>query len=221
LPPMVATDDERASVGLMSRGPRFQASGAIYHLTSRGTEGRDVYLDDLDRRLFLRGLSQVVEECSWRCGAYCLMTNHFHLLVQTLEPNLAVGMHRLNSDYANYFNRRHDHVGHLFQSRYASELIERESHLLETCRYIVLNPVRAGLCRRPGNWPWSSYRATAGYESASAFLDVDWVLGQFGTTPRQAALRYVEFVAEGLRDAAESAVSGGLAPGHGPKWAQG
>jgi putative transposase len=188
-------------------------------LTSRGTEGRDVYLDDLDRRLFLRGLSEVVEVCSWKCGAYCLMTNHFHLLVQTLEPNLAIGMHRLNSDYANYFNRRHDHVGHLFQSRYASELIERESHLLETCRYIVLNPVRAGICRRPGNWPWSSYRATAGYDSPPAFLDVDWVLGQFGTTRRQAALRYVEFVSAGLREVAERAVSGGLAPGHGPKWA--
>lgn len=190
-------------------------------MTSRGAEGRDVYLDDLDRRLFLRGLSEVVEECSWKSGAYCLMTNHFHLLVQTLEPNLAVGMHRLNSNYANYFNRRHDHVGHLFQSRYSSELIERESHLLETCRYIVLNPVRSRICRRPGRWPWSSYRATAGYESPPAFLAFDWVLGQFGTTPRQAALRYVEFVAEGLRDAAERAVSGGLAPGHGPKWGQG
>jgi putative transposase len=205
----------------MPRAPRFQAPGAIYHLTSRGTEGRETYLDDLDRQVFLRVLAEVVQERSWACGAYCLMTNHFHLLVRTPEPDLAVGMHRLNSDYANYFNRRHDHVGHLFQSRYASELIERESHLLETCRYIVLNPVRAGICRRPGRWPWSSYRATAGYDSPPAFLAVDWVLGQFGTTPRQAALRYVEFVAEGLRDAAERAVSGGLAPGHGPKWAQG
>jgi REP-associated tyrosine transposase len=197
----------------MPRGPRFQASGAIYHLTSRGTEGRDIYLDDLDRRRFVRVLAEIVQERNWTCGAYCLMTNHFHLLVQTPEPDLAIGMHRLNSDYANYFNRRHDHVGHLFQSRYSSEVIERESHLLETCRYIVLNPVRAGLCRRPGRWPWSNYGATAGYDSPPAFLAVDWILAHFGTTPRRAALRYVEFVAEGLRDAAER----GRVRGPGPR----
>jgi REP element-mobilizing transposase RayT len=198
----------------MPRRPRLQAPEAIYHLTSRGTEGRDIFLDDLDRRRFLSVLEKVVLERSWLCGAYCLMTNHFHLLVQTPNADLAVGMHQLNSAHANYFNRRHDHVGHLFQSRYASEVIVRESHLLEVCRYIVLNPVRAGLCRRPGWWPWSSYRATAGYVSPPNFLAVGWVLGQFGTTPRQAALRYVEFVAEGLSDAARQAVSRGLAPGH-------
>src|SRR5918994_456774 len=160
----------------MPRRPRCQAPGAIYHVTSRGTEGRDVFLDDLD-----------------------------------------VGMHRLNSAHANYFNRRHDHVGHLFQSRYAAELIERESHLLESCRYVVLNPVRAGLCRRPGRWQWSSYRATAGYVPSPEYLAADWVLGQFGNAPRRAALRYVEFVADGIGDASGRAVSRGLAPGPGPK----
>jgi REP-associated tyrosine transposase len=186
----------------------------MYHLTSRGTEGRAVYLDDPDRRFFLSEFEEVVEFHGWMCPAYCLMTNHFHLVVQTSEADLAAGMHRLNSAYANYFNRRHDHVGHLFQSRYESIVIERESHLLQSCRYVVLNPVRAGICRRPGYWRWGSYRATAGYAPPPPFLAADWVLGQFGANPR-AAVRYVEFVADGIPDAARLARSRGLAPGPG------
>jgi putative transposase len=195
------------------RRPRFQAPDAIYHVTSRGTEGRPVFLDDLDRRRFLAVLAKVVGEHGWLCPAYCLMTNHFHLLVQTPDPDLAVGMHHVNSAYANYFNRRHDHVGHLFQARYGAAVVEREAHLLEACRYIVLNPVRAGLCRRPSGWRWSSYRATAGYVSRPPFLAAGWVLDQFGYDPHRAALRYVEFVAAGLRDAAGPDASRGLAPG--------
>ena len=184
-------------------------------MTSRGTEGRAIFHDDLDRELFLSELENVVQARSWMCPAYCLMTNHFHLLLQTPEPDLAVGMHALNSGHANYFNRRHNHVGHLFQSRYASLVIERESHLLGACRYVVLNPVRAGLCRRPGYWRWSSYRATAGYVPSPAFLAADWVLSQFSGKARRAALRYVEFVADGVGDAADLARSRGLAPGPG------
>jgi putative transposase len=200
----------------MPRRPRYQAPGAIYHVTSRGSEGREIFLDDLDRRLFLSVLTKVVEDLSWACAAYCLMTNHFHLLIQTPNADLAVGMHQLNSAHANHFNRRHDHVGHLFQSRYGAKVVEREAHLLESCRYLVLNPVRAGLCRQPGRWSWSSYRATAGYVPPPDFLAADWVLGQFGTAPRQAALRYVEFVADGVGDAARRAMSRGLAPRRGP-----
>jgi putative transposase len=200
----------------MPRRPRYLEPGAIYHVTSRGTEGRAVFLDDLDRNLFLTELGEVVQQRRWMCPAYCLMTNHFHLLVQTPEPDLALGMHGLNSAHANYFNRRHNHVGHLFQSRYTSILIERESHLLAASRYVVLNPVRAGICRRPGYWRWSSYRATAGYVAAPDFLAVDWILAQFGANARRAALRWVEFVADGLADAARRARSRGLAPGHAP-----
>jgi putative transposase len=185
-------------------------------VTSRGTEGRAVFLDDLDRRWFLSVLRQVVADRTWICPAYCLMGNHFHLLVETPEPDLAVGMHRLNSAHANYFNRKHNHVGHLFQSRYGAELIETESHLLESCRYIVLNPVRAGLCRRPGRWPWSSYRATAGYDSPPSFLAADWVLRQFSDDRRRAALRYVEFVADGIGAASNGPVQG-PGPWTGPK----
>src|SRR4029450_11420731 len=103
----------------MPRRPRLQALEAIYHLTSRGTEGRDVVLDDLDGRGGLSVLEKVVLERSWLCGAYCLMTNPFHLLIQTPNADLAVGMHQLNSAHGNYFNRRDDHVGHLFESRYS------------------------------------------------------------------------------------------------------
>jgi putative transposase len=184
----------------MPRPPRFQEPAAIYHVTSRGTEGRPIFLDDLDREIFLTTLAEVVDERAWMCPAYCLMTNHFHLLVQTPNPDLAAGMHGVNGTYANYFNRRHNHVGHLFQSRYKATVIERESHLLESSRYVVLNPVRAGICRRPAYWRWSSYRATAGYVAAPEFLAVDWVRGQFASNPRRAALRYVEFVADGLAE---------------------
>jgi putative transposase len=187
------------TVGSMPRPPRFQEPGAIYHVTSRGTEGRPIFLDDLDREIFLTTFAEVVEEREWMCPAYCLMTNHFHLLVQTPDPDLAAGMHGVNGTYANYFNRRHNHIGHLFQSRYKATVIERDSHLLESSRYVVLNPVRAGICRRPGYWQWSSYRATAGYVAAPAFLAVDWVRAQFASNLRRAALRYVEFVADGMR----------------------
>jgi hypothetical protein len=128
-------------------------------------------------------------------------------------------MHRLNSTHANYFNRRHDHVGHLCQSRYGAEVVERESHLLETCRYIVLNPVRAGLCRQPGRWRWSSYRATAGYVPPPQRRRLG--TRAVGNAPRQAALTYVESVADGVGDAARRAVSRGLAPGHGPNGGRG
>jgi putative transposase len=198
----------------MPRPPRLQAPDAIYHVTSRGTEGRPVFLDDRDRRRFLGVLAETVQDCAWRCFAYCLMTNHFHLLVQTPNPDLAIGMHRVNSAHANYFNRRHDHVGHLFQARYGAELVVHEAHLLESCRYIVLNPVRAGICRRVSSWRWSSYRATAGYVSAPGFLATDWVLRQFGNSRQRAPLRYIEFVAAGVRDVAAADVSRGLAPGH-------
>jgi REP element-mobilizing transposase RayT len=197
----------------MPRRPRFQAPDAIYHVTSRGTEGRAVFLDELDRLRFLGVLADVVQRHEWNCGAWCLMTNHFHLLIQTPHADLADGMHRVNSAHANYFNRRYDHAGHLFQSRYSAQLVERDSHLLEVCRYIVLNPVRAGLCRRPSGWRWSSYRATAGYVLPPEFLAASWVLGQFNRDADRAARQYIEFVAAGIGDAADLAASRGLAPG--------
>ncbi|MBD0330019.1 MAG: transposase [Thermoleophilia bacterium] len=180
----------------MARPLRIQFAGALYHLTSRGTGRRFVFLDDADRLLFLESLRQVVERFGWRLHAYCLMGNHFHLLVETPQPNLARGMRQVNGVYAQRFNRRHQRWGHLFGHRYQAILVHREGHLLELARYIVRNPVRAGLCRSPLDWRWSSCRATAGLEPVPSFLTVDWLLAQFGSDRARAQRAYRDFVEE-------------------------
>ncbi|HJQ75288.1 MAG TPA: transposase [Gaiellaceae bacterium] len=168
----------------MARPPRLLIPGAIYHVTVRGNERRPIYRDANDRNWFLEILGEVVEETGWRQLSYCLMGNHFHLLTQTPEPNLAFGMHQLNGRYAQAFNRRHDRVGHLFQGRYGAKLVQDDAHLHATVRYIVRNPVRAGLCQSPRDWPWSSHRSTLGETRPPPFLAVDSLLGYFGPNAR-------------------------------------
>jgi putative transposase len=141
----------------MPRPPRVQIAGATYHVTSRGNRRQSIYHDDDDRRWFLKVRDCVVARWNWRLHAYCLMGNHFHLLVETPEPNLSAGMQRLKSEYATYFNERHSFDGHLFKQRFDSRLIETDEHRSEALRYIALNPVRAGLCEHPSEWPWSSF----------------------------------------------------------------
>lgn len=175
---------------------RIEFPGALHHVTSRGAARAPIYHDSFDRELFLELLADSVARCGWQCHAYCLMTNHYHLLVETAAPTLAAGMQRLNSRYARAFNHRHERAGHLFESRYQAILVERESHLLELARYVVLNPVRAGACAEPGAWPWSSYRPTAGADDVPAFLTVDWLLEQLSPDPRLAEARYRAFVAD-------------------------
>lgn len=167
----------------MSRPLRLQFPGAVYHLTSRGNAGQAIFADARDRTRFLGLLAREVEQQRWRCHAYCLMDNHYHLLIETPEANLSRGMGRLNMTYAQGFNRRHERAGHLFQGRYKAILVERDSHLLELCRYLVLNPVRAGLVAAPGDWPWSSYRATAFAKGAPDWLTTRWVLHRFDARP--------------------------------------
>jgi putative transposase len=150
----------------MPRPPRIQVAGGLYHVTSRGNRRQAIFHDDDDRRWFLMLRHRVTQRWGWRLHAYCLMTNHFHLLVETPERNLSSGMQRLKSGYAGYFNERHSLVGHLFQQRFGSRLIEGEEHLSETLRYIALNPVRAGLCAHPAEWPWSSF-----YGSTASLYD--------------------------------------------------
>lgn len=135
----------------------MQIAGATYHLTSRGNRRQSIYHDDHDRRQFLALRDQVVRRCEWRTLAYCLMTNHFHLLIETPAPNLSLGMHRLNGEYAKYFNERHSVDGHLFDRRFESRLIDTEEYLADALRYIAFNPVKAGLCAHPRDWPWSSF----------------------------------------------------------------
>ena len=182
----------------MARPLRLEFPGAIYHLTSRGNARQKVFFTDTDRQLFLDTLTGVVSRYSWICHAYCLMANHYHLLVETPKANLSLGMRQLNGIYTQAFNRRHRRVGHLFQGRFKAILVEKESYLLELCRYIVLNPVRVKGNLKTGSWKWSSYRATAGLAPAPGFLQTDWVLGQFGKKRAQAQKRYREFVKEGL-----------------------
>jgi len=182
----------------MPRRPRIVAAGATYHVVSRGNRRQPIFTDDHDRQLFLRVLDDVVTRHSWRCGAYCLLSNHFHLLVETpvAAEDLAQGMHRLNGRYAQWFNDRHEVVGHLFQGRFHSTLIEREGHLLEVIRYVFLNPVRAGACERPDDWRWSSFPMTLGNAPAQGFLTLEMVLNLFSADLRRARKRLAAFVAD-------------------------
>jgi putative transposase len=182
----------------MARPLRLEFPGALYHVTARGNAGEAIYLDEEDHRRFLEVLAQVAQRSNWLCHGYCLMTNHYHLIVETPEANLSAGMRQLNGVYTQRFNRHHGRVGHVFQGRFKAILVERDSYLLELCRYVVLNPVRAKMVKDPARYVWSSYRATAGLEGRPGFLTVDWILGQFARTPSAARRRYVEFVRAGI-----------------------
>ncbi|HXF66257.1 MAG TPA: transposase [Burkholderiales bacterium] len=182
----------------MARPLRLEFAGALYHVTARGNARAAIFLDDADRELFLKFLGREVEQQRWRLHAYCLMPNHYHLLLETPEPNLARGMARLNAAYSAAFNRRHSRSGHLFQGRYKSILVEREPYFLELCRYVVLNPVRARMCKDPANYRWSSYSATAGRVPAPDWLDCEAVLSRFGESSTTRRARYRRFVMQGI-----------------------
>jgi putative transposase len=193
----------------MARPLRIEFPGALYHVTSRGNAGQAVFLDGGDRERLIAALAEVARRLRWLCHAYCLMGNHFHLLLETPRPNLSNGMQQIGTLYAQGFNRRYDRQGHVFQGRFKAILVERESHLLEVSRYVVLNPVRAGLTRWPEEYRWSSYRATVGLEPRPDWLSSDWVLAQFGASRRVAALRYRGFVRAGIwRDSPWSGLRG-------------
>lgn len=177
---------------------RVEEPGGFYHVTARGNDGQPIFPEDVARELLLTLLARVVDCRGWICHAYCLMGNHYHLLLETPEPNLAIGMQQLNGAYALLFNRRYGRRGHLFERRYAARLIESEQHSLEIVRYIVLNPVRAGLCATAADWRWSSYRAAAGLCKTPRFLTCTWLLGQFDRDPVRAREHFAEFVAEGV-----------------------
>lgn len=181
----------------MARPLRIEYEGAVYHITSRGNAGQKIFHDHADRQVFLDLLLSIVERFNWRCHAYCLMGNHYHLVIETPEGNLSRGMRQLNGVYTQRFNRSHGTGGHLFQGRYKAILVEKDSYLLAVCRYVVLNPVRAGLVRGPGQWKWSSYRATVGRAASPRFLSVDWLLSQFGKNRAEARAEYRWFVSAG------------------------
>lgn len=182
----------------MSRPLRIEFPDALYHVTARGNERKRIVRDDEDRLLWLGVLDRTVRRFDWKCHAFCLMRNHFHLLVQTPRANLARGMRELNGVYAQAFNGRHRRVGHLFGGRYCAVLVERETHLLSTARYIVLNPERVDDgAIRVDRYRWSSYRATVGLDTTPELLTTDWILGQFARNREQARRRYRAYVYAG------------------------
>jgi REP element-mobilizing transposase RayT len=138
----------------MARPLRLEFPGAVYHLTSRGNARQNIFFTDADRELYLSTLAGVVRRYRWICHAYCLMANHYHLLIETPKANLSIGMRQLNGIYTQSFNRRNQRVGHLFQGRFKAILVEKEAHLLELCRYVVLNPVRVKGGASAQSWKW-------------------------------------------------------------------
>ncbi|MFN3480992.1 MAG: REP-associated tyrosine transposase, partial [Thermodesulfovibrionales bacterium] len=182
----------------MARPLRIEYEGAVYHVTSRGNRQKPIFKDEVDRELFLSILEDVNKRYNWLCHAYCLMNNHYHLIIETPEGNLSKGMRQLNGVYTQMFNKRHKKVGHIFQGRYKAILIQKESHLLEACRYVVLNPVRAKIVQKPEDWKWSSYRGTVGLDNPHSCLTTEWILGQYSKRKRQAEKKYSEFVKAGF-----------------------
>jgi putative transposase len=176
------------------RSPRLQVAGGIYHITSRGNRRQVVFADAEDHRRFLWLLDAVARRCGWLGYGYCLLPNHYHLVLETPKADLSAGMHWLNFRYAQAFNHRHALDGHLFQDRFYSAQVEADRHLVELSRYLALNPVHARLCRHPGEWPWSSYPALAGFARPTRFLAVRRVLGLFGGDSATARARFRAFV---------------------------
>lgn len=181
----------------MARPLRIEFAGALYHVTARGNAQAEIYRDDADRQQFLELLDSAVRRYDWYCHAYCLMDNHYHLLIETGTPSLSKGMKYLNGAYTQMFNRRHHRVGHVFQGRFKAILVQKDAHLLELARYIVLNPVRARMVRQAIDWRWSSYRATVGVAETAPCLTTDWVLTGFARTRAEAQRLYREFVQAG------------------------
>jgi REP element-mobilizing transposase RayT len=182
----------------MTRPLRIEYPGALYHVTARGNRRSTIYFDDADRFIWLDILGRTCERFNLSVHAYCQMTDHYHLLIETADGNLIQGMRQLNGLFAQQVNRRHGLVGHLFQGRYKALLVQRESYLLEVSRYVVLNPVRAKMCTSPDHWNWSSYKLMVSEFAAPKWLERDWTLSQFGADRASAILAYRNFVKAGI-----------------------
>jgi REP element-mobilizing transposase RayT len=178
------------------RKPRAEVEAGTFHVYARGNDKRAIYGDDDDRRLYVRLLAGTVRQFRWRLLAYCLMENHVHLLVETREPNLGRGIHRLHSSYAQRFNSRHGRSGHLFQGRYGCVRIESDEQLWTVAVYIAMNPVEAGLCRDAEDWTWSSHRAVLSGHRPD-WLDVPRLLDCFAAAGGDGKRRYAELFLKG------------------------
>ena len=184
----------------MARALRIVYEGALYHVTNRGNEKANIFRDEKDKRVYLRLLKETVLLHQWVCYGYCLMNNHYHLLIETPKANISSGMKKINAEYTQYFNYKHHRIGHLFQGRFKATLVKKEGHLLELCRYIVLNPVRAGLCQKPEDYQWSSYKLTLVKSPRKDIVEREWILSQFSEKGRNSSNLYKNFVNEYIAD---------------------
>lgn len=182
----------------MARALRIELAGGVFHIYSRGDRREVIFNDDDDRRYWLGLLGKVCRQHHWICYTYCLMDNHYHLLIETTQTTLSSGMHQLNGVYTRAFNFRHGFVGHLFQGRFNSILVEKESYLLELARYVLLNPVRAGKVKLPWKWKWSSGRFLVGISTTPSWTDSKWLLDHFHKNTAQAQEFITAFLLDGI-----------------------
>ncbi len=189
----------------MSRPIRIEFPGATYHITSRGHAQASIFSDDGDREFFLERLGKIAERFHWLCHAYCLMTDHYHLVIETQEPNLSAGMRELNGTYTQYYNRRHGLQGSVMQGRFKAILLERETFLLAVCRHVVLNPLRVKAVRQLEKYRWSSYRSSAGLEPEAPGFSSAWIWEQFGKPKKKVFERYQEYIQQGSKLAKKQA----------------
>jgi len=178
----------------VARVRRLDIPDGVFHVTVHGVDATAICRTDADYDRFVRLLTPVTKARGWRCYSLCVMSTHYHLVVESKITDLADGMETLNGRYAKLFNRDHVRWGHLFGARYSSKPVETEEHLFEALRYVILNPVRAGARRRPEEWPWATYRALMGLEPEPDFFDVDFVLRLFAPTREEARRALREFV---------------------------
>jgi putative transposase len=178
----------------MGRAPRIEYEGAVYHVTNRGNGQETVFRVESDWKDFLGILGDVVAECDWRIYAYCLMGNHYHLLLETPRPNLSEGMRQLDLQYTRRYNCRHERSGHVFQGRYWSGLVLHDNYLIDAASYVLLNPVRARLVHSPEEWRWSSCAAMAGLVTSPAWLCKEWLPVDFRDTPGDPVSPFLSYV---------------------------
>jgi putative transposase len=197
----------------MPRCARREFSGGLGHVTTRTVRRLPLFLAESDALAYLDLLDFVTRDVAdWSILAYCLMPNHVHLVVDADIDELGHAMHRVNGLYAQRFNREHGFTGHLFQGRYHLKPIVDEAHLPASLRYVMMNPVRAGLCARPENWRWSSYRTTIGLAAVPRFLDLERALGSIHSDAAKARARFRSFVEEQLAVDGEAGTVPGTVP---------
>ncbi|MCK4244138.1 MAG: transposase, partial [Candidatus Omnitrophica bacterium] len=187
----------------MARPLRISYAGALYHIISRGNETREIFIDKRDRGKFLQCLKEIILRYNVKIHTYCLMDNHYHLIMETPHGNIVDAMHYLNSSYTVYFNSLHKRIGHLFQGRYKSLLVEKDPYLPALSRYIHLNPVRKNLVKNPQDYPWSSYRYFITPINTPDFLCTDFILSVFSEDLEKARHLYREFVEDHIGEEVE------------------